>query len=67
MGKLFIFCFAVIMAVDRAHAWKVPDNLLLVKGGTFKNTHDPTTTEKASPSRAFISANMMLLKKNGLR
>ncbi len=38
MGKLFIFWLAVIMAVDNADAWKAPDNMLLVKGGTFKNT-----------------------------
>jgi sulfatase modifying factor 1 len=26
------------MAVDSADAWKAPDNMLLIKGGTFKNT-----------------------------
>ena len=38
MRKLFIFYLTAIMVVDAAFAQKEPDNLVLVKGGTFINT-----------------------------
>ena len=38
MRKLLIFCLTAIMVVDSAYSQKEPDNFVLVKGGTFKNT-----------------------------
>jgi sulfatase modifying factor 1 len=38
MRKLLIFLLAAVMVVVSSCSQKVPDNFLLVKGGTFKNT-----------------------------
>jgi len=39
MRKLFIFCFTAITVAVSACAQEKPDNFVLVKGGTFKNTN----------------------------
>ena len=38
MRKPFIFCLTAIMVAVSASAQAEPDNFVLVKGGTFKNT-----------------------------
>ena len=59
MRKLLIFLFTATVVVS-AWAQKEPDNLVLVKGGTFKNTKSHYYGKSAIASSPYISKHVTL-------
>lgn len=67
MRKLIMFLLIAAMAVISACSQDQPekkDDLVLVKGGTFKNNQS-NYADKKKPYRTFTSANMRSPKKSG--